>query len=657
MLPWQTCTRCPFPLPLTHDLTAMPFRIPSLLLTALLVLSGNLLSHTQAQVQTPDFRSDVSTEKKPWTSLDFYNNPRNFQFAIISDNSGGTRPGVFADGIRKLNLLMPEFVMSVGDFIEGNTNDRDRLAREWAVIDEEIKPLKVPFFFLPGNHDINNDVMRDVWNSRSGVPYYSFVYKDVLFLALDSTGEKGRIVPDHQVEYMKQALDRHQDVRWTFVFLHHPLWLYDDPAGFAKLQPLLQDRPHTVIAGHTHHYLHENRNGADYYILGTTGGGSRLRGRRFGEFDHVTWVTMSDSGPVIANVTLDGILPHDVTTRADYEITRALLQATQLPATVMTDHEETVTAADVALTLRNPSRQSLKVDAAFSHGHQLTISPDRINMTLPPRSEQVIHVAVEAAEPTAAKDPALLQLNWTMGFEIDGEEDLFLNGTRNIALKPAGAPLIGTVAPEFVGTLNVAPGETKPGQVLRFTTDGSTPTTDSPVFDDPLTINSPTTVKARRFNEQGLGTATSTASYRPVPPGTGLAYRYYEGVWTQMPDVSELKLKFEGVTSSLDVESLEMRPDYWCIVLEGDLQIDQEGDYTFHLNSDDGSLLYIDDKLVIDNDGDHSSLELSGSTRLTAGSHRLRLEFFESLGAAILELDMEGPGMPRQPIPFSRLSH
>jgi hypothetical protein len=144
-----------------------------------------------AQVTTEHFQSDVTTAIKPWTNLDFYNDPMNFQFAIVSDRTGGLRPGVFADAVQKLNLLMPEFVMSVGDFIPGNTTDRAQLEKEWAEFDTVLKPLKVPFFFVPGNHDINNAVMREVWNNRSGVPYYSFVYKNVLFLALDSTKASG----------------------------------------------------------------------------------------------------------------------------------------------------------------------------------------------------------------------------------------------------------------------------------------------------------------------------------------------------------------------------------------------------------------------------------------------------------------------------------
>jgi len=51
----------------------------------------------------------------------------------------------------------------------------------------------------------------------------------------------------------------------------------------------------------------------NYYQLATTGGGSRLRGVRYGEFDHIVWVTMKKSGPVLANIMLDGVLPENLT--------------------------------------------------------------------------------------------------------------------------------------------------------------------------------------------------------------------------------------------------------------------------------------------------------------------------------------------------------
>ena len=85
----------------------------------------------QGQGEEP-FQSDILVGPTPWTNLDFYNNPEHFQFAIVSDRTGGLRPGVFADAVKKINWMMPEFVMSVGDFIPGVTLEEDQMDKEWA---------------------------------------------------------------------------------------------------------------------------------------------------------------------------------------------------------------------------------------------------------------------------------------------------------------------------------------------------------------------------------------------------------------------------------------------------------------------------------------------------------------------------------------------
>ena len=76
--------------------------------------------------ESPEFRSSVpQSDRTPWTHLEFHNDPDHFQFAIIGDLAGGYRPKVFRRAVRRLNLLQPGFVMSVGDLIEtwGETHD------------------------------------------------------------------------------------------------------------------------------------------------------------------------------------------------------------------------------------------------------------------------------------------------------------------------------------------------------------------------------------------------------------------------------------------------------------------------------------------------------------------------------------------------------
>ncbi len=109
-------------------------------------------------------------ELNPWTHLDLANEPDAFQFAIVTDRTGGHRPGVFPDAVRKLNLLRPEFIMSVGDLIEGYTEDRDVLKVQWDEFSSFVEQLEMPFFYLPGNHDISTRSWPMSGSSASAVP-------------------------------------------------------------------------------------------------------------------------------------------------------------------------------------------------------------------------------------------------------------------------------------------------------------------------------------------------------------------------------------------------------------------------------------------------------------------------------------------------------
>ena len=77
------------------------------------------------------FKHSVPTAKKPWTNKPFLNNPNNFQFALVSDRTGGVRAGVFPKAVKRLNELRPEFVVSVGDLIKGGAKQiNERVLRE-----------------------------------------------------------------------------------------------------------------------------------------------------------------------------------------------------------------------------------------------------------------------------------------------------------------------------------------------------------------------------------------------------------------------------------------------------------------------------------------------------------------------------------------------
>jgi len=139
------------------------------LLAAIILLSG--CNTAQIGSRTAVFRYDPAEvpNAKPWTSENFKNNPEEFQFAIIGDRTGGSDPGgIFNRAMDQLNLLQPEFVINVGDLVEGYTEDKAKAAAQWDEVEGIIKTLEMPFFYVAGNHDLGNDVMKQVWLERRG---------------------------------------------------------------------------------------------------------------------------------------------------------------------------------------------------------------------------------------------------------------------------------------------------------------------------------------------------------------------------------------------------------------------------------------------------------------------------------------------------------
>ena len=126
------------------------------------------------------------------------------------------------------------------------------------------------------------------------------------------------------------------------------------------------------------------------------------------------------------------------------------------------------------------------------------------------------------------------------------------------------------------------------------------------------------------------------------------SFAAYKGSWDKMPDFSKLKPFKTGKAESGTADpGLAEISENFGVVFEGQLSIAKKGNYKFKLGSDDGSKLYINDKVVVDNDGVHSMSVKEGSIALEPGKAKLRLEYFEKSGQEELALDMSGPGIKR----------
>lgn len=308
-------------------------------------------------VAVTGFRADRSGPLTPWTAVP-RPDPSALHFAVIGDRTGLARPGVFEQAMRQVGWMQPEFVINVGDLVEGYAGERSTLEGEWHHIEQAIATLDRPFFFVPGNHDLGNDLALDIWKQRRGTPWYHFIYKDVLFLCMDTedppasmpeemvkgfrqmaagmvTDPEGTEHKLHeglarvnaerasgaafggsllnsarfsqeQMDYFRRVIDANANVRWTFVLMHKPAWDTPD-SGFSEIETLLAERPYTVIAGHNHYYRYQKRAGRDYITMGTAGAISHQEGP--GRMDHIAWITLeAKKAPSIAQIRLTGLL-------------------------------------------------------------------------------------------------------------------------------------------------------------------------------------------------------------------------------------------------------------------------------------------------------------------------------------------------------------
>lgn len=133
-------------------------------------------------------------------------------------------------------------------------------------------------------------------------------------------------------------------------------------------------------------------------------------------------------------------------------------------------------------------------------------------------------------------------------------------------------------------------------------------------------------------------------------------YAYYEADFgDKLPDLDKLQPKAQGESAGFDI-AMGRRENNFGLKFTSNI-LTKDGDYTFFLTSDDGAKLWIDGKLVVDNDGTHPPQEKSGKTKLTAGPHEIVVGYFNGGGGGELYVDFEGGGVKRQRIdPFLTLN-
>lgn len=212
----------------------------------------------------------------------------------------------------------------------------------------------------------------------------------------------------------------------------------------------------------------------------------------------------------------------------------------------------------------------------------------------------------------------------------------------------------------FIGKTEISLACDTDSAKIYYTLDGSQPTEESKSYKQPFQIDKTTTVKMRAFVNNRISLPAEaifkkakllkSKNFNNVMPG--LKYDYYTGSFHSVHDYADLKPEKSGIATKVNTDVKESKI-YIGLDFKGYIKIPTEGLYTFYLLSNDGSEMYLHDKLFIDNDGLHPAVESFKTIALKSGMHPIKIKYFQGAGSEILKLLWEGPGIDKEIVPAS----
>ena len=207
------------------------------------------------------------------------NQTNDFRFSILGDRTGDADPLVYEQVWRDIDKLHPDFVINVGDTIQGG-NDATAAA-EWRALRPIWDRYKLPQFFTPGNHDIWSHISRRIYEKQTGHPaFYGFNYQNAHFTVLDNSQTEN--LTDQQMDFLERDLQQNKDRDPKFVLFHKPFWLIPvmfQSSQFPFHQLIKQYGVRYVISGHGHQFRRSVQDGIVYIEAGSSGG--KLKGQGF----------------------------------------------------------------------------------------------------------------------------------------------------------------------------------------------------------------------------------------------------------------------------------------------------------------------------------------------------------------------------------------
>jgi len=200
---------------------------------------------------------------------------------------------------------------------------------------------------------------------------------------------------------------------------------------------------------------------------------------------------------------------------------------------------------------------------------------------------------------------------------------------------------------------------------IRYTTDGSLPTINSPVLNKPVVISSPQSFRVAAFRSNGLRGDIYNLTYKQQQPaeaenfnatGSGLICSQYKGGFKMTTLMPQGKPDTVVTVNSFTVPKA-LEAEVFGLKYRGYIDIPQDGVYSFYFTCDDGGVLKIAGRDVVNNDGNHAPFEKDGQVALKKGLHTFAMDFIEAGGGYTLKLQYSLKGGAPQDIPAEWLKH
>lgn len=199
--------------------------------------------------------------------------------------------------------------------------------------------------------------------------------------------------------------------------------------------------------------------------------------------------------------------------------------------------------------------------------------------------------------------------------------------------------------------------DTKESEIY-YTINGSAPTNKSLLYKEPFVVKNSTKVRmiAYKEDQESLPSMARIIKIgeiekvylKDVQPG--LRYKYTHGIYRMVNDMLDVKPLKTGIHPQFNIE-LREKEQFFSFDFEGYINIPKDGEYTFYLATNDGGRLYIDNIMLLNNDGLHPVVEIKKPIMLKAGFHPISVKYFQEGGRNGLKVSWEGLGIEKQEIP------